>query len=96
MVIRWKLKIKSILTHHVGPFLNQHFSFDKDWTGKPGTCQAVVLDGMNFVQSREGQFIITSHSVDVWERYEQSGMRIELGSKTTYHNGTVYKTRGKL
>ncbi|MFG0761705.1 AAA family ATPase [Aeromonas media] len=30
------------------------------------------------VAEQQGQLIITSHSVDIWQRYEQQGLRIEL------------------
>ncbi len=33
------------------------------------------------IESHSGQLIITSHSVDVWQRYESQGMRIELRAK---------------
>lgn len=33
------------------------------------------------IENHGGQLIITSHSVDVWQRYESQGMRIELHTK---------------
>ncbi|MBW7876632.1 MAG: AAA family ATPase [Candidatus Cloacimonetes bacterium] len=47
------------------------------------------------VQSRDGQFVITSHSVDVWSRYEQSGMRIELDSKPVTPAGRFAERKDK-
>jgi len=33
------------------------------------------------IDKKEGQLIITSHAVDVWHRYENSGLRIDLKLK---------------
>lgn len=33
------------------------------------------------IDKKKGQFIFTSHAVDVWRRYENSGLRIELEHK---------------
>jgi hypothetical protein len=33
------------------------------------------------VAKKDGQLLITSHAVDVWQRYDNSGLRIELKSE---------------
>lgn len=44
----------------------------------PSLVSGLLGNLERLVAERQGQLIITSHSVDIWQRYEQQGLRIEL------------------
>ncbi|MCW7555579.1 AAA family ATPase [Endozoicomonas gorgoniicola] len=44
----------------------------------PSLVNALLANLEQLVQKRKGQLLITSHSPDVWKRYENKGMRFEL------------------
>lgn len=45
----------------------------------PSLVGGMLASLEKLVSDLDGQLIITSHSVDIWQRYEASGKRIELG-----------------
>lgn len=47
----------------------------------PSLVSGMLASLENLVADLGGQLIITSHSVDIWRRYEASGKRIELGAQ---------------
>ena len=48
----------------------------------PSLVSGMLASLEKLVGDLDGQLIITSHSVDIWRRYEASGKRIELGAQT--------------
>ena len=44
----------------------------------PSLVSGLLANLERLVSERQGQLIITSHSVDIWRRYEEQGLRIEL------------------
>lgn len=44
----------------------------------PSLVSSLLANLERLVAERHGQLILTSHSVDIWQRYEQQGLRIEL------------------
>lgn len=44
----------------------------------PSLVSGLLANLERLVAERQGQLIITSHSVDIWRRYEEQGLRIEL------------------
>lgn len=44
----------------------------------PSLVSGLLSNLERLVSERQGQLIITSHSVDIWRRYEEQGLRIEL------------------
>jgi energy-coupling factor transporter ATP-binding protein EcfA2 len=46
----------------------------------PSLVSSMLASLEKLVSDLEGQLIITSHSTDIWRRYEASGKRIELGA----------------
>ncbi|MGU5526916.1 AAA family ATPase [Aeromonas caviae] len=49
----------------------------------PSLVSGLLANLERLVAERQGQLIITSHSVDIWQRYEQQGLRIELQEERT-------------
>lgn len=47
----------------------------------PSLVGGMLASLEKLVADLDGQLIITSHSVDIWRRYEASGKRIELGAQ---------------
>lgn len=47
----------------------------------PSLVSGMLASLEKLVGDLDGQLIITSHSVDIWRRYEASGKRIELGAQ---------------
>lgn len=47
----------------------------------PSLINSLLSSIEQLVQGRSGQLIITSHTVDVWHRYENQGKRIELKTR---------------
>lgn len=52
----------------------------------PSLVEPLLSNIEQLVAEREGQLIITSHAVDVWQRYENQGMRIELTAQGETHS----------
>ena len=44
----------------------------------PSLVSGLLANLEKLVADKQGQLIVTSHSVDIWQRYEQQGLRIEL------------------
>ncbi len=44
----------------------------------PSLVSGLLANLERLVADKQGQLILTSHSVDIWQRYEQQGLRIEL------------------
>lgn len=44
----------------------------------PSLVSGLLANLERLISERQGQLIITSHSVDIWRRYEEQGLRIEL------------------
>lgn len=49
----------------------------------PSLVEPLLATLEQLVADKKGQLIITSHAVDVWQRYENQGMRIELPANQT-------------
>lgn len=47
----------------------------------PSLITSLLSSLERMVQENDGQLVITSHAVDVWRRYENQGMRIELNDR---------------
>ena len=47
----------------------------------PSLVSGMLASLEKLVGDLDGQLIITSHSVDIWQRYDASGKRIELGAQ---------------
>lgn len=47
----------------------------------PSLVSGLLANLERLVAEKQGQLIITSHSVDIWQRYEQQGLRVELEVK---------------
>ena len=47
----------------------------------PSLVSGMLASLEKLVSDLDGQLIITSHSVDIWRRYEATGKRIELGAQ---------------
>ena len=44
----------------------------------PSLVSGLLANLERLVADKQGQLILSSHSVDIWQRYEQQGLRIEL------------------
>ncbi|MCE5164302.1 AAA family ATPase [Plesiomonas sp. PI-19] len=44
----------------------------------PSLVSGLLANLERLVAGKQGQLILTSHSIDIWQRYEQQGLRIEL------------------
>lgn len=52
----------------------------------PSLVKPLLATIEQFVAEKDGQLIITSHAVDVWQRYENHGLRYELTADGDHHN----------
>ncbi len=50
----------------------------------PSLVNGLLSSIEKLVTSLDGQLIITSHQPDIWQRYEASGKRLELGVATAH------------
>ncbi len=47
----------------------------------PSLVNSMLASLEKLVADKNGQLLITSHQPEIWQRYEASGKRIELGAK---------------
>ncbi|AOR61732.1 AAA family ATPase [Pectobacterium wasabiae] len=53
----------------------------------PSLVSPLLATLENIIQKKRGQLILTSHATDVWERYENLGIRIDLSRLKEVHHG---------